>query len=184
MSFEKEGRRRGKVWDDLSVLDDVICNNSFNRSGDKEKDFERYLTGFISSKKDKFSDVAISETDKEGTPIRQAYCFGKNHRPDMAIGGDGIVIELKYGNIDNIKQAIGQSIIYRLEYKFAVTVYILPKENKELYEDITSGAKENNIKEILKYLADELNIFTYIIPAFKIGVGIPKVYKTFNPNKN
>jgi len=187
MSFEKEGRRRGKVWDDLSVLDDVICNHNFIITGKNEKDYEFSLSSAISTRKKEFSDFVISEIDKE-TKIESVYCFGKRHRPDMAIGEDGIVIELKYikgkEKVDSIKQGIGQSIFYRLKYKFGVMVLILSKDNEELYEDIVKNERENDLEEILQYLADELNIFTYIIPAFTIKKGVARIYKTFNPNKN
>ena len=100
----------------------------------------------------------------------------------MAIGEDGIVIELKYirdkTKVNSIKQAIGQSVFYRLKYKFSVIIIVLSKDNEQLYEDIVINERETDLEKILKYLADELNIFTYIVPAFKTGMAILKLYKS------
>ena len=41
-----------------------------------------------------FNSEVIIQTDKY-TPIQSIYCFGKNHRPDMTLGENGIAIELK-----------------------------------------------------------------------------------------
>ncbi len=180
MSFDKKGRRTGKVWDNIFTLDNIISNQNYIITAKNEKGYEYNLSGALSTRRNEFSGVVISEIDKE-TKIESVYCFGKKHRPDMAIGKDGIVIELKYisnNNIDGIKQAIGQSIFYRLKYKFGVIVLVLSKDNKDLYEDIVANERETDLEGILKYLADELNIFTYIIPAFKTGVAIKKIYKS------
>ena len=45
---------------------------------------------------------------------------------------DGIAIEIKYlsGSLDGLKQAIGQSIFYRVRYRFVMNVFVVAEKYK------------------------------------------------------
>ena len=96
----------------------------------------------------------------------------------MAINDDGIAIEIKYisGSFDGIKMALGQSFMYRLRYKFVVNVIVISEDNKTVYEKALNG-EEKDIEDILKYLADDMNVFTYIIPAFSLKKNQKRVFE-------
>ena len=57
-----------------------------------------------------FNSEVIIQTDKN-TPIQSIYCFGKNHRPDMTLGENGIAIELKSITCAGLKDTIGQGLL-------------------------------------------------------------------------
>ena len=108
----------------------------------------------------------MSQVDKD-TIVRSVYLFGKKHRPDLTINDDGIAIEIKYlsGSLDGLKQAIGQSIFYRVRYRFVMNVFVIAEKYKETY---IKGANEveKDLEEIFQDLSSGMNIFSYIVPAF------------------
>ncbi len=169
------GRRKGKYWNDAILLNDLLINYNFNLSFSGERDFEIGLSGLLEGQKNKFNCNVISQTDKS-TSVKSVYCFGKNHRPDITLGRNGSAIELKHINstgLDGLKSAIGQGYLYRLQYRFVFLVLIIRKEHEEMYEQISKGG-ESKLENILEHLANQMNIFTYIMPSFKLKSGIKK----------
>ncbi|MBR6153791.1 MAG: hypothetical protein IKQ43_05090 [Treponema sp.] len=148
-----------------------------NITGKEERDFELRFSTILDTSGDKLNGKLISQQNKD-TIVKQIYCFGKKHRPDMAINEDGIAIEIKYINssFDGVKMALGQSFMYRLRYKFVINVIVISEENKEVYEKALNG-EEKDLEDILKYLADDMNVFTYIIPAFTLKNNQKKVFE-------
>ena len=110
--------------------------------------------------------------DKE-TVVQSVYCFGKKHRPDLTINDDGIAIELKFINnsLNGIKEAIGQSIFYRIRYRFVVNIFVISEKHKEVYLKAANG-EEKDLEEILKNLSIDSNIFSYVVPAFTPGTNV------------
>lgn len=178
MSFEA-GRRRGRYWEDVQKLDKLIRNHNFNITSKSEKDFENSFSSVLMNRKEDFSSKIITQIDKE-VIVQSVYCFGKNHRPDLTLDKDGIAVEIKYINetTDGAKHAIGQAYFYRLRYRFAVIVLVLSQKNKALYEKIING-EEKDLEDIVKQLADELNIFCYIMPAFSLKPNIKGHFAAF-----
>ncbi|MBR6295436.1 MAG: hypothetical protein VZR56_01830 [Treponema sp.] len=183
MGFEK-GKRTGKNWEDILFIDSLIKNTDrksdgsiMNITGKEEREFELRFSSLLDANKKNLNGKLISQQNKD-TTVKQIYCFGKKHRPDMAINDDGIAIEIKYisGSFDGIKMALGQSFMYRLRYKFVVNVIVISEDNKTVYEKALNG-EEKDIEDILKYLADDMNVFTYIIPAFSLKKNQKRVFE-------
>ena len=183
MGFEK-GKRTGKNWEDILFIDSVIKNSDkknngsiMNITGKEEKDFELRFSSLLDANKVKLNGNLISQQNKD-TTVKQIYCFGKKHRPDMTINDDGIAIEIKYinDNFDGVKMALGQSLMYRLRYKFVINVIVISEKNKDVYEKAVNG-EEKDLEDILKYLADDMNVFTYIVPAFSLKNNQKRVFE-------
>lgn len=179
MAF-KSGRRTGVLWDDLNTIVHFISSFSFNLSNKSERQFENTFASSLLSQKDKINGKIVSQIDKD-VKVESVYCFGKKHRPDLTINDDGIAVEIKYTNesLDGFKQAIGQSFIYRLRYKFVVNVIILSEKNREMYNKIVNK-EEMDLEDIVKELSKEYNIFSFIVPAFKVKTGQPKVFTSID----
>ena len=183
MGFEK-GKRTGKNWEDILFIDSLIKNSDkknngsiMNITGKEEKDFELRFSSLLDANKVKLNGNLISQQNKD-TTVKQIYCFGKKHRPDMTINDDGIAIEIKYinDNFDGVKMALGQSLMYRLRYKFVINVMVISEKKKDVYEKAVNG-EEKDLEDILKYLADDMNVFTYIVPAFSLKNNQKRVFE-------
>lgn len=181
MGFELV-RRRGKYWDDCKQLHRFLKKYPFHTTGKNERDFENGLASFllgmeISSKEKPFNAPVISQIDKK-TKVQSVYCFGKNHRPDIAFGENGIAIEMKFVTYAGLKEAIGQGFLYRLRYKFVFLVLIISESRSVIYDDLHEN-KEKDLHDTLKYLAKTMNIFTYVVPAFEVKLGKKKCISYF-----
>lgn len=88
----------------------------------------------VNSNTDLINGQIISLVDKDMT-IHRVYLFSKNHLPDLTINDEGIPLEIKYlsGSLDGLKQAIGQSISYRVQYRFVINVFAVAEKYKETY---------------------------------------------------
>jgi len=153
----------------------------FQTTGVNEAAFERGFATTLMATKNKYSSDVITQIDRNST-VQSVYCFGKKHRPDMTLGENGIAIEMKFITYAGLKDAIGQGHLYRLRYKFVFLVLIIAESKKSVYEEIDNG-EEKDLEDTLHYLAETLNIFTYIAPAFRIKkVGMRKVISFFPSN--
>ena len=103
----------------------------------------------------------------------------------MTINDDGIAIEIKYINnsFDGVKMALGQSFMYRLRYKFVINIIVISEENKSVYEKVLNG-EEKDLEDIMKYLAENMNVYTYIVPAFSLKNGQKKVFEVNDISNN
>ena len=183
MGFES-GKRTGKNWEDVLFIDSLVkysdkksSGSVMNITGKEEKDFELRFSTLLDANRSHINGKLISQQNND-TSVKQVYCFGKRHRPDMAINDDGIAIEIKYINnsFDGVKIALGQSFMYRLRYKFVINIIVISENNKDIYEKAIKG-EENDLEDILKYLAQKMNVFTYIVPAFSLKAGEKKVFE-------
>ena len=82
---------------------------------------------------------------------------------------DGLHSGLK--SLDGLTQAIGQSIFYRVRYRFVMNVFVVAEKYKETY---IKGAneEEKDLEEIFQDLSTDMNTFSYIVPAFTPGPNI------------
>ena len=183
MGFEK-GKRTGKNWEDVLFIDSLLKNadkkssgSIMNITGKEEREFELRFSTILDANKGKINGEIVSQQNKD-TTVKQIYCFGKKHRPDMTINDDGIAIEIKYinDNFDGVKMALGQSLMYRLRYKFVINVIVISEKNKDVYEKAVNG-EEKDLEDILKFLADDMNVFTYIVPAFSLKNNQKRVFE-------
>ena len=178
MSFEAS-RRHGRYWEDCKALHEMIRDYPFHTTGKSERDFENgFGSGLLMSKK-LFNCNVITQIDKS-TSVKSIYCFGKRHRPDMTLDENGIAIELKFITYSGLKDAIGQGYLYRLQYKFVFLVLVISEDRKSIYEDLCIG-KEKDLENTLQHLADNMNIFTYVVPAFNLKPGMAKCHSFFEP---
>ena len=177
------GRRIGQVWDDCQHLDELIKANRFNVSCKSERDFEMRLSGLLDAHRQQFKGQLITQVDKDAS-VQSVYCFGKKHRPDMAINQDGMAIELKYlnGSLDGLKHSIGQSIFYRMRYRFVFSIYVIGENQKETYLNAASG-KERDLEDLVADLADEMNIFSYFVPSFSAAPNVKSCLEWNSLNK-
>lgn len=179
MGFEK-GVRRGHVWEDVKYLHQQIMQFPFATTGSDENAFERGFATNLMVTEDHYNQEVVTQI-KKGVSVQSVYAFGKKHRPDMTIGENGIAVELKFINYGGLKNAIGQGYMYRLKYKFVFLVLILSEERKAVYEAIENG-EEKDLDDMLHQLSEELNIFTYLVPAFQIKKpGMRKAVQYFEP---
>lgn len=171
MAFQS-GHRRGQVWDDTKMLDTIIKNARFNLTGKSERDFELLFSERVRANSDRINGKIISQVDKE-TVVRSVYCFGKKHRPDLTINDDGVAVEIKYlnGSLDGLKQAIGQSIFYRVRYRFVINLFVVDEKHKDVYAK-AANEEEKDLEEIFRDLSSDMNIFSYIVPAFSAAPNI------------
>lgn len=176
MGFEGV-RRRGKYWDDCKKIHSLINDFPFHTTGKTERDFENGFATTLMTMKKSFNSDVITQIDKS-TTVQSVYCFGKNHRPDMTLDYTGIAIELKFVTYAGLKSAIGQGFFYRLRYKFVFLLLVISEERSEIYYGLDTN-KEKDLHDTLRYLADSMNIFTYLVPAFNINRGTKKCISFF-----
>jgi len=176
MGFEAV-KRRGKYWDDCKQLHELITNFPFHTTGKKERDFENGFATTLLAMQNSFKTKVITQIDKK-TTVQSVYCFGKNHRPDMTLDENGVAIELKFVTYAGLKDAIGQGFLYRLRYKFVFLVLIISENRSNIYYDLSAN-KEKDLHDTLQYLAETMNIFTYVVPAFAIKPGTKKCNSFF-----
>ena len=163
MGFESV-RRRGRHWDDCKQLHSLINDFPFHTTGKNERAFENGFASTLMAMRKSFNAKVITQIDKS-TSVQSVYCFGKNHRPDMTLDENGLAIELKFITYSGLKDAIGQGFLYRLRYKFVFLLLVISEERSSTYYDLDTN-KEKDMHDTLRYLADTMNIFTYVVPAF------------------
>lgn len=176
----KTGRKKGMLWEDALQLDSVIRDFPFNTTGKNEREFETGFATTLMAMKSLFKSDIITQIDKS-TTVQSVFCFGKKHRPDLSFeisNSLGVAVEIKFVNYAGLKEAIGQGIFYRLRYKFVFLIIVISEKRKSIYEGIDIG-KEKDLEDILSYLATNMNIFTYIVPAFNIKPGTRKCIHFF-----
>ena len=179
----KSGKRYGSFWEDAKQLHQLIQKFPFNQTGKKEHEFEgKFASTLMFHESDFVSDI-ITQSDKS-TTVKSVYCFGKRHRPDMALmtpEEDVIAIELKFITYAGLKEAIGQGYIYRLRYRFVFLILIISERKKSIYEALDSG-KEKDLEDTLSHLAQNMNIFTHVVPSFNLKPGMRKCIHFFPEN--
>jgi len=86
----------------------------------------------------------IIETDKN-TVINHIQLFGTQHRPDFEVIVDGIsiAIEVKVGDSgQQIREGIGQAIVYSTKYDFVVYLFLDSSPNKKVALSFTDHKEQ------------------------------------------
>lgn len=138
----------------------------FATTGNTENSFERGFATTLMATEDQYNEEVVTQI-KKGVSVQSVYAFGKKRRPDMTLGENGVAVELKFIRYGGLKDAIGQGYLYRLKYKFVFLVLILNEDRKSVYESIENG-EEKDLDDILHQLAEDMNIFTCLVPAFQV----------------
>jgi hypothetical protein len=59
-------------------------------------------------------------------------------------------------------------MFYRLRYKFVINLFTLVERHKDIYLKACNG-EERDLEAILKDMGNDMNIFSYIVPAFSLA---------------
>lgn len=155
MSIFKSSRRHGVHWDNLQRARTIISRLSLDINAEDERKFEDRISGALQPNFETFIDQRnIKQT------MTRVTLFGHDHRPDMSIDKDGIAIEVKTARSgSSFREAIGQSMIYRLGYRFAIVVWVDFTKDK-MYKTVCSKV-DSNEQDFIKELEDN-NIFCFI----------------------
>ena len=124
-----------------------------------------YMTqsGFTveSNAEKKAEESLLYEGDKR-VSIHSISFLGTSHRPDFVLkfGKKRYAIEIKKGDIGvNIREGIGQSIIYTTYYDFCVYVFIDTSRDKS----ILKAFEDEKEKEFIEQLLDQHNIMFAVV---------------------
>ena len=155
MSIFMSGKKFGEYWNNLNKAIEIIKKLSLDVKSERESKFEDRITGALQPNFKNFIDQRnIQQT------MTRITLFGHDHRPDMSIGTDEIAIEVKFiKSGGSFREAIGQSLIYRIGYRFVIVVWIdITKE--KVYKSLLNNEKSNESKFIKEL--KENNIYCII----------------------
>ena len=95
--------------------------------------------------------------------ISKVTAFSFYHGPDITIDSDGTAIEVKLIKTGgDLRACIGQALIYRFGYRFAIMVLVDRTKERTVVESLR--LRDSKEAKMLRELSDELNIFTVIGP--------------------
>lgn len=128
-----------------------------------EREYEQAIVSNLQSSKRLRNNLITQVSDAEVEKITHANLFGFKHRPDATIGNSGTAIEIKLiTNGTNIRDALGQGLVYRVNYRFAILVLADNTPDKSVVELCRKSSSKEY--EFLMYLANEFNIFSIVGP--------------------
>jgi len=119
-----------------------LLRNVAERYRDKGFGYKTYMR--------KAKNALVWESNKQ-TTLHNMVLFGTQHRPDMELNMNdvSIAIEVKRGSVgSDIRQGIGQCIVYSTVYDFIVFLFIDTNDDKRILNSINSG-KERILGESL-----------------------------------
>lgn len=155
--------QRGKHFDLAKLAIKKLKSTNLALKGKSEREFEQAVISHLQSsptiRKNLITQVGTDEVEK----ITQANLFGFSHRPDSSIGKDGTAIEIKViSGGQSARDILGQSIAYRMQYRFVIIVLIDGTEDRKIVE----LCKDKKSKEYSLFtgLAETMNIFSIIGP--------------------
>ena len=92
--------------------------------------------------------------------------FSFDHIPDITIDNDGTAIEIKLiKGWNDLRDCLGQALVYRFAYRFAIMVLIDLTEQRAFVE--TLRRKDSSEAKLLRDMCDNLNIMTIVGPLGK-----------------
>ena len=155
MSTFLTGKRTGKHWSNLQKAKNIIEKLSLDIRAIDERKFEDRISGALQPNFEDFIDQRNIQQ-----VMTRVTLFGHDHRPDMSIDIDGIAIEVKTAKSgQSFREAIGQSMIYRMGYRFVLVVWVDYTKDK-MYKTQCS-IKDSDEDKFIKQL-EENNIFCII----------------------
>lgn len=156
MSIFKSAKRTGIHWKNLQKAIRIIKRMPLDIRGDSERKFEDRISGAYTLT---FKSAFIDQRNLQQVMTRVSL-FDHDHRPDMSIETSGVAIEVKViKSGQSFREAIGQSLIYRLGYRFVLIIWI-DKSKKKTYKTLVEDKKSNENK-FLKQL-EENNIYCIV----------------------
>ena len=155
--------KRGQHFDLATLAIKKLKSANLALKGKSEREFEQAVIGHLQSsptlRKNLITQVGTDEVEK----IMQANLFGFCHRPDASIGNDGTAIEIKViSGGQSARDILGQSIAYRMQYRFVIIVLVDGTEDRKIVE----LCKDKKSKEYSLFtgLAETMNVFSIIGP--------------------
>lgn len=131
--------------------------------GQTERHFEHTIISHLQAssklRKNLITQIGVDEVEK----ITPGVLFGFSHRPDVSIGKDGTAIEIKVvSNGHSVRDILGQSIAYRMQYRFVILVLIDKTPDRNIVNLCQSKASSECC--LLSGLAETMNIYTIVGP--------------------
>jgi len=155
--------KRGQHFDLACLAVKKLKSANLALKGRSEREFEQavisHLQSSLTIRKNLITQVGTDEVDK----ITQATLFGFSHRPDASIGKDGTAIEIKViSGGQSARDILGQSIAYRMQYRFVIIVLVDGSEDKQ----VVTLCKDKKSREFSLFtgLAETMNVFSIIGP--------------------
>lgn len=156
MSIFKPSKRTGIHWKNLQKAIRLIKNVPLEIRGDSERKFEDRISGALALS---FKDLFIDQRNLQQVMTRVTL-FDHDHRPDMSVDVDGVAIEVKViKSGQSFREAIGQSLIYRLGYRFVIVIWV-DVTKKKTYKELMTNKKSDEYKFIQEL--EESNIFCIV----------------------
>lgn len=155
--------QRGQHFDLAKLAIKKLKRTNLALKGKTEKQFEQAVVSYLQSSKLIQKNLITQVGNEEVEKITQASLFGFSHRPDASIGKDGTAIEIKViSGGQAARDILGQSIAYRMHYRFVILVLVDVTENKQIVE----LCKDKKSKEYSLFtgLAETMNVFSIIGP--------------------
>lgn len=155
--------RRGQHFDLVTLAIKKLKSANLALKGKSEREFEQAIISHLQSsptlRKNLITQVGTDEVEK----ITQANLFGFYHRPDASIGNDGTAIEIKVvSGGQSARDILGQSIAYRMQYRFVIIVLIDGTEDRQIVE--LCKDKKSKEHSLFTGLAETMNVFSVIGP--------------------
>lgn len=155
--------KRGQHFDLAKLAVKKLKSANLALKGKSEREFEQSVIGYLQSspkiRKNIITQVGTDEVDK----ITPANLFGFSHRPDASIGKDGTAIEIKViSGGQSTRDILGQSIAYRMQYRFVIIVLVDGSEDRRLV-DLCKNKKSTEFS-LFTGLSETMNIFSIIGP--------------------
>lgn len=159
----KNSAKRGQHFELATFTVGKLKSANLALKGRGERGFEQAIIGHLQSypkiRKNLITQVGTDEVDK----ITQSELFGFSHRPDASIGNDGTAIEIKViSGGQSTRDILGQSIAYRMQYRFVILVLIDASEDRSLVALCTNKASKEY--SLLSGMAEKMNVFTVVGP--------------------
>ena len=157
-------KRKGLHYDLAKFAVSKLRKMNLLVKGKTERHYEHTVVSYFQASP-KLRKNLITQIDekKEVEKITQASLFGFKHRPDTTIGKDGTAIEIKViKGSQSVREILGQSIAYRMHYRFVILVLIDHTPNRQIVK--LCHKKDSHEFKLLSGLAKDLNIFSIIGP--------------------
>ena len=156
-------RKKGVHYDLVKFTVGKLKKANLLVKGKSEKHYEHTIVSHLQASPKLRKNLITQIGEEEVEKITQANLFGFKHRPDTTIGKDGTAIEIKVvTGSQSIREILGQSIAYRMHYRFVILVIIDHTPERHIVE--LCADKNTQEYELLGGLAEELNIFSIIGP--------------------
>ena len=109
--------------------------------------------GIKEDKAHKLAEQSLTWEANKKTTLHNMVLFSTQHRPDMEFKIDGInvAIEIKKGKCGvDLRQGIGQCIVYSTKYDFVIFLFVDTSDDKKVFNSVTSRKEVDVIKGLWK----------------------------------